>query len=112
VYKATIDVIVLDTGIVPSLTSLLFLDPHAQLEIALYLTPSAEIDVLSNNGIVSWVMLLPIPTMEECCRSTIQCTIAKGDISPVNKFRNRYWSEIMSVATSCTLPNGIHVCKH
>ena len=85
-YKATIDVIVFDTGIVPSLTSLLFLDPHAQLEIALYLTPSAEFDVLSNNGIVSWVVLLP--TMEECSRFTIQCTIAKGDTSPVNKFRN------------------------
>jgi hypothetical protein len=94
VYKATIDVIVLDTGIVPSLTSLLFLDPHAQLEIALYLTPSAEFDILSNNGIVSWVVLLP--TMEE----------------PVNKFRNGYWSEIMSVSASCTLPHGIHVCKH
>jgi hypothetical protein len=86
VYKATIDVIVLDTGIVPSLTSLLFLDPHAQLEIALFLTPSAEFDVLNNNGIVLWVVLLP--TMKECSRFTIQCTIAKGDTSPVNKFRN------------------------
>jgi hypothetical protein len=76
VYKATIDVIVLDTGIVPSLTSLLFLDTHAQLEMALYLTPSAEFDVLTNNGIISWVVLLP--TMKECSWFTIQCTIAGG----------------------------------
>jgi hypothetical protein len=53
-----------------------------------------------------------LPTMEECSRFTIQCTIAKGDTSPVNKFRNGYWSEIMSVSASCTLLHGIHVCKH